>query len=117
MKYQIPVILSLAFAVVGFYGGTQYEMLKQTYRAEAVIGKEVTILERYKGIPDCTRAKNAVDQQNTEKSNGAIVIWSYNQAKDLLKREIIMQDFSSAFEEVAGYCTTGTENKNLQYAD
>ncbi|NOZ53161.1 MAG: hypothetical protein GXP08_08470 [Gammaproteobacteria bacterium] len=79
-------------------------MSKQTYKAEEVIGKEVAILERYKGVPDCAQVQTSVNQLNTDRTSGAIVVWFYDQSGDMLKRVVINRGFDTVYEELNGYC-------------
>jgi len=104
MKFLIPTILSLVFATVGFFAGMQYEMSKQTYKAEEVIGKEIAILEQYKGVPDCAQAQASVNQLNADRTSGAIVVWVYDQSGDMLKRVVINRGFDTVYEELNDYC-------------
>lgn len=106
MKYILFVVFGLVFTTAGFWGGLQYEISEQQYRSEAIIGREVALLEQHKGIPDCLIAQSSVNQPNTERAKGALVIWYYDQPSDILKRLVLDQEFNTAYEEIGSYCRT-----------
>lgn len=104
MKTLIPIILSFIFAGLGFYSGMQYEESKKTYNAEAIIGKEIALLEQHKGAPECASARNTSKHLDTIETADATIVWQYSQTKDTLKRYVIDRDFNSAYEEIEAYC-------------
>lgn len=107
MKIVLSVILGIVLAVGGFFAGVRYESAKIEYKAEEVIGKEIALLEKTKGIPSCAIAKNPPELLNLIRENGVLVIWSYDGSKDFLKRLVIDDTMISAYEELEDYCSAG----------
>lgn len=104
MKYLIPIFISFVFAAVGFLSGMQYEESMRTYNAEAIIGKEIALLEKHKNVPGCDNIRNISKYLNTTETTDAIIVWQYNRLNDALKRNVIDRDFNFAYEEIEHYC-------------
>ena len=104
MKHLGLITLVVVSIVIGLFIGAQYQILQQEYKAEEIIGNEVALLERYKGIPDCTIVQESAGGINVEKTSDVAVVWSYISSQGTLKRMIIDQKFNTAYEEIEGYC-------------
>ena len=77
MKYLGLISLVAISLVIGLFAGVQYQISQQEYKAEEIIGNEVALLERYKGIPDCTIVQGSAVGLNVEKTIDIAVVWSY----------------------------------------
>ena len=104
MKYLVMLLLGLLLAAAGFFAGSEYEKLNGETKSEDVIGKEVALLEKYKGTPDCEKVRASVDSLNMDKVDGVIVVWFYNQSNDMLKRLVVDRSFTTGYEELDKYC-------------
>ena len=106
MKYLTLITLGIVFTLGGFFTGVQFAISKQEYKAEEAIGKEVALLEQYKNTLDCTKARSATNRFNMSTKNNGAIIWFYDPSSDLLKRLVVDQDFTLAYEEIDHYCAT-----------
>jgi hypothetical protein len=100
MKVFFFIVLGLLLSIGGFYAGVLFESSKSEYKSEAFIGKEVALLEQYADVPKCEQAQRSPNQFNVEKSNGAFVIWRYENNNDRLQRYVINESFDAGYEAV-----------------
>ena len=100
MKVIGLIVFGILLSLGGFYAGVLFESSKSEYKSEELIGKEVTLLEQYAGVPNCANVQASPNQLNVEKSNDAYVIWRYEKPKDRMQRYIIDDSFDAGYEEV-----------------
>lgn len=93
-------IVGILLTAGGFYAGVLFEDSKSEYKSEELIGKEIALLEKHAGVPNCAKSQVLRNQVNMESSNGAYVIWRYENTTDRLQRYVINESFEAGHEEV-----------------
>lgn len=104
MRGGIAAASLLAGVVIGFVFGVVWQRSVFERRKEAIIGKEIALLERHKDIPTCEQMQAARAGAGEHRSREALVVWRRVPANGKLQRLVVAHDMTTAYEEVEVSC-------------
>jgi hypothetical protein len=105
VKRILACTLAIAAALgagvgIGFMWGTS----RKDFQAEAVIGREVEMLEKTKGTPSCDERRERRLDQGESTVGTYRVLWRVLPAKKRIARLVVSSELDFAFEEVEDTC-------------
>jgi hypothetical protein len=101
------VLISLA---LGASAGAWYQKLQHTYKSEEIIAKEIMLLEKHRGKPNCEVVLNAETNWGATPTNDGIIVWRYDADKRSLKKVIVDNTMTTAYEELVFSCSKKKSN-------
>ncbi len=102
MRTLIIIVTSFA---LGAFVGAWYQISQQTYNSEAIVAKEITLLEKHKSAPNCEVIFNANIGWGTIPINDGVIIWRHNIDQSTLQKVIVDKTMTIAYEELTFDCT------------
>jgi|TARA_B100000767_G_C19629383_1_gene477563 hypothetical protein len=99
------LVLILICASLGFISGYLYFDIKSDLYSEKIISQEISLIEKYKAIPNCKQIRDNKDVVINELNHSEYLYWYYSSIESVVKKVIITNDMFVVYEESKSDCS------------
>jgi len=98
------VALFVAGGLFGGIVGTLWQNSRNEGRMEEIVGNEIALLERIKGVPACEEVLAAGRVSGESHAGDVLVVWRHLAAEKRLQRLVVAPDLTTGYEEIDFDC-------------